>query len=62
LRASSPDTPVRVSSAVSTPWAMSGDCGSIVVTTPQVLPSKPMLPLSKPMPLIVSRTIFGIST
>ena len=59
---SSPDAPVRVSNAVSTPWAMSGDCGSIVVITPQVLPSKPMLPLSKPILLIVSRTIFGIST
>ncbi len=31
----------RSSRAVSTPWAMSGDCGSMVVITPQVLPSKP---------------------
>ena len=35
------ETPVRVSKAVSTPWAMSGDCSSIESMTPQVWPSKP---------------------
>ena len=34
-------TSVRFSSASSTPWLMSGDCGSIEVMTPQVSQSKP---------------------
>ena len=40
-RMSSPLLPARTSRAVSTPWAMSGDWGSIDVRTPHVLPSKP---------------------
>jgi hypothetical protein len=33
--------PARCSAALSTPMAMSGDCSSIEVITPQVLPSNP---------------------
>jgi hypothetical protein len=41
---------------------MFGDCGSIEVMTPHVLPSNPKDSRSYPIPTIVSRTIRGIST
>ena len=35
------DSPVRSSMALSTPWAMSGDCEPMETLTPQEAPSKP---------------------
>ena len=52
---------VRASYALSTPWAMSGDCAPIATLTPQDAPSKPLADESYPMPSTVSRTIVGMS-
>jgi hypothetical protein len=43
--------------ALSTPWAMSGDCEPIETLTPQDAPSKPFFDESYPMLRIVSRTM-----
>ena len=50
------------SSALSTPIAISVDCSSMAVITPQFSESKPYFPLSYPISRTVSLTIFWIST